>query len=120
MPTTTTATNNTAIISCPRCNGSGHYSFNLIDGTMCYRCRGAGRVKVNIAKQAQSRAAAAKRDEEESARRNTYIAAMAEVRKRFNAEFGFGITTERGLDLLNSAVFKKTGRDLQQHTQARL
>lgn len=27
---------------CPRCNGSGHFSFNQIHGTMCYGCNGAG------------------------------------------------------------------------------
>lgn len=25
---------------CARCGGSGHYSYNQIDGTMCYGCRG--------------------------------------------------------------------------------
>lgn len=29
---------------CGRCGGSGHYSFNLMDGTMCYGCKGAGLV----------------------------------------------------------------------------
>ena len=27
---------------CPRCGGSGHYSFNLVDGTKCYGCGGSG------------------------------------------------------------------------------
>jgi len=27
---------------CSRCGGSGRYSFNMIDGSMCYGCRGAG------------------------------------------------------------------------------
>lgn len=26
---------------CPRCGGSGHFSYNSLDGTMCYGCRGA-------------------------------------------------------------------------------
>jgi hypothetical protein len=29
---------------CSRCGGSGHYSFNLRDGTVCYGCGGVGRV----------------------------------------------------------------------------
>lgn len=29
---------------CSRCGGSGHYSFNLRDGTRCYGCGGSGRV----------------------------------------------------------------------------
>ena len=32
------------IITCPRCNGSGRYSFNLQDGTVCYGCMGRGKV----------------------------------------------------------------------------
>lgn len=27
---------------CGRCYGSGHYSFNLMDGSKCYGCNGAG------------------------------------------------------------------------------
>jgi len=29
--------------TCSRCGGSGHYSFNQIDGTRCYGCNGRGR-----------------------------------------------------------------------------
>lgn len=28
---------------CTRCGGSGHYSFNLMHGTMCYGCSGKGK-----------------------------------------------------------------------------
>ena len=28
--------------ACPRCGGSGHYSYNSKDGTMCYGCHGSG------------------------------------------------------------------------------
>lgn len=31
-------------VVCGRCGGTGHYSFNQIDGTMCYGCRGVGAV----------------------------------------------------------------------------
>lgn len=27
---------------CTRCGGSGHYSYNRIDGTTCFKCRGTG------------------------------------------------------------------------------
>lgn len=27
--------------ACDRCNGSGHYSYNPLDGTRCFKCRGA-------------------------------------------------------------------------------
>ena len=28
--------------TCSRCNGSGHYSFNLVHGTVCFKCYGSG------------------------------------------------------------------------------
>lgn len=28
--------------ACSRCHGSGHYSFNPVDGTTCFKCLGAG------------------------------------------------------------------------------
>lgn len=30
------------VVHCTRCGGSGHYSFNLMDGTRCYGCGGDG------------------------------------------------------------------------------
>ena len=32
---------------CPRCGGSGHYSFNPIHGTRCFKCNGAGKILAN-------------------------------------------------------------------------
>ncbi len=29
--------------TCSRCGGSGHYSYNQIDGTVCYGCGGSGK-----------------------------------------------------------------------------
>lgn len=33
-----------ATTTCGRCGGSGHYSFNQVDGTVCYGCIGTGYV----------------------------------------------------------------------------
>jgi len=41
-------------ITCSRCGGSGHYSFNLLDGTMCYKCRGKGKVLSAIGRKAKT------------------------------------------------------------------
>lgn len=30
--------------ACPRCGGSGHYSFNLMTGSRCFQCHGNGKV----------------------------------------------------------------------------
>ncbi len=27
-------------LTCPRCGGTGHYSYNQIDGTRCFKCSG--------------------------------------------------------------------------------
>lgn len=55
--------------SCDRCGGSGHYSFNLVDGTMCYGCRGSGghyvrhTDVVSVAREVKTRKAKAARAE---------------------------------------------------------
>ncbi len=36
--------------TCPRCGGTGHHSFNQRDGTICWGCRGAGRVLDKLTK----------------------------------------------------------------------
>ena len=33
---------------CPRCGGSGHYSYNQIDGTRCFGCNGTGHKIFNV------------------------------------------------------------------------
>ena len=33
---------------CPRCSGSGNYSFNLLDGSVCYGCFGRGYIVTNV------------------------------------------------------------------------
>lgn len=30
---------------CPRCGGTGHYSYNPMYGTMCFKCEGIGFVR---------------------------------------------------------------------------
>lgn len=66
---------------CPRCGGSGHYSYNQIDGTRCYGCGGSGiqhltirwytdKERAAIDKQAEKRAEA---KEKRRAERETYI-----------------------------------------------
>jgi hypothetical protein len=33
--------------TCPRCGGTGHHSFNLVHGTVCFKCGGKGLVLAN-------------------------------------------------------------------------
>ena len=34
--------------TCPRCGGSGHYSYNPMDGTRCFKCGGSGKVTIQV------------------------------------------------------------------------
>lgn len=66
---------------CKRCGGSGQYSFNLQDGTMCYGCNGAGvsgqTTEADVIRKAVNRAkAAAKRAEKAKAERDAANAVM--------------------------------------------
>lgn len=42
------------IQTCERCKGSGHYSFNPVDGTRCYGCTGRGTKVTKNAQEAWS------------------------------------------------------------------
>ena len=35
---------------CSRCNGGGHYSWNRVDGSMCYGCYGTGITRPRVTK----------------------------------------------------------------------
>jgi DnaJ-class molecular chaperone len=105
--------------TCGRCGGSGSYSFNLRDGTVCYGCNGSGFQMVDLAAVAKKKTAEAKRQAAANVGREAYIAAMASVRSEFNAAFGFDLTTLLGLDKLNTAVYRATGKDLVAHCKAR-
>lgn len=50
-----TTTSKIINVTCTRCNGSGHFSFNLVRGTVCFGCDGVGtkqttQAKINAAK----------------------------------------------------------------------
>ena len=34
--------------TCPRCGGSGHYAYNPMDGTRCFKCGGSGTVTMQV------------------------------------------------------------------------
>ena len=35
---------------CSRCCGTGNYSYNMIDGTICYKCNGSGKQPIRLTK----------------------------------------------------------------------
>ena len=85
-------------IPCPRCGATGHYSYNSLDGTRCYKCNGgkylikAVRVYTEKEKTALDRAAARRVErkvEERNAKIQANIDNKAELMKQFYAKNGF-------------------------------
>lgn len=104
---------------CKRCGGSGHFSYNSLDGTICFGCRGSGREahivrwytdaqRASMDKQAEKRAAA-KQEE----RRQKFLPRNA---------FGFGeagyITLYKGDQNHLSDYFKSFTIDEEGHRAA--
>lgn len=75
-------------ITCSRCNGSGHYSFNLTRGTVCFQCEGAKKIAVDAVKHAKSTAAKTARAAKsaQTAGRRAEIAAV--IRGQLDRDFG--------------------------------
>ena len=106
---------------CRRCGGSGSFSFNLKDGTVCYGCNGSGFQMVDAAAIARRQATAAKKHAESLAKQSAYIAAMTAVKNELNAVFGpFDLSTLLGIDKLNCVVYRATGKNLVSHCKERL
>ena len=71
--------------TCSRCGGSGHYSFNPIDGTRCFKCAGKGNLvptsKKGLAEVLKNAQAAV-----ESGALDTYLAKLRETAIAAKAE----------------------------------
>ena len=85
--------------TCPRCGGSGHYSYNQIDGTMCYGCNGSGiaiqKVRAYTEKeynrmQAANERARAKREAEKEAKARDLVENAAKYKHEVALKLGFG------------------------------
>jgi len=84
---------------CPRCGGSGHYSYNQMDGTRCYGCNGSGisiqKVRAYTEKeytrmQAANERARAKREAEKEAKARDLIENAAKYKHEVALKLGFG------------------------------
>ncbi len=69
---------------CGRCCGTGHYSFNLIDGTMCYGCMGTGARTYKTSPKVRA-AAKAKRDAKREASAAKREARAVSIRQSLEA-----------------------------------
>lgn len=84
---------------CPRCGGSGHYSYNQMDGTRCYGCNGSGisiqKVRAYTEKeytrmQAANERARAKREAEKEAKARDLVENAAKYKHEVALKLGFG------------------------------
>ena len=84
---------------CPRCGGSGHYSYNQMDGTRCYGCMGSGisiqKVRAYTEKeytrmQAANERARAKKEAEKEAKARDLIENATKYKHEVALKLGFG------------------------------
>lgn len=84
---------------CPRCNGTGHYSYNQIDGDICYECMGkkfiTKTVRVYTEKEytrmkAANEHARAKREAEKETKDRDLIENAAKYKHEIALKLGFG------------------------------
>lgn len=85
--------------ACPRCGGSGHYSYNPKDGTRCFSCNGTGiaiqKVRAYTEKEytrmkAASERARAKREAEKEAKARDLVENAAKYKHEVALKLGFG------------------------------
>ena len=85
--------------TCPRCGGSGHYSYNQMDGTRCYGCGGTGisvqKVRAYTEKEYQRMVAAnerarAKKAEEKAAKERDLVENAEKYKHEVALKLGFG------------------------------
>lgn len=101
---------------CPRCGGSGHYSYNPMDGTICFSCRGSGVQKQTVRWYTDAQRASMDRAAEKRA------AAKAEKdeerRIKFSARNAFGFGEEGYIFLVygDNERIKSWREELPEHT----
>lgn len=96
--------------TCTRCGGSGSFSFNLVHGTTCYGCRGAGFVIVDAKAHVKKLAAQAKRDAERAATKARREELAAIVWQELDEQFGPFASDARGAEALVQACQRALGK----------
>ena len=84
---------------CPRCGGSGHYSYNQMDGTRCYGCNGSGTAILTVRAysekeynrmQTANDRARAKREAEKEVKARDLVENAAKYKHEVALKLGFG------------------------------
>lgn len=107
---------------CPRCGGSGHYSYNQMDGTRCYGCMGSGIKVMSVRWYTDSQRASMDRAAEKRAAHRAEVVEQRRIKFAARNAFGFGeagfITLYKGdLDVI-SKFFKSFTIDEAGHRAA--
>ena len=107
---------------CTRCGGSGHYSYNQLDGTKCYGCMGTGKQSMNVRWYTDAERARQDRAAEQRAERRAEIVEQRRIKFAARNAFGFGeagfITLYKGDMEVISTFFKSTTIDEKGHRAA--
>jgi len=107
---------------CPRCGGSGHYSYNQMDGTRCYGCGGSGIKTMNVRWYTDKERAAQDRAAERRAEKAAEAKEARRVKFAARNAFGFGelgfITLYKGDSQVISDFFKSFTIDEAGHRAA--
>ena len=102
---------------CPRCGGSGHYSYNQMDGTRCYGCGGSGIRVMEVRWYTDKQRATMDRAAEK--RKGIAVQKQEERRIKFAARNAFGFGKEGFITLIwcdDNEKIKSWRTDLPQHT----
>lgn len=107
---------------CPRCGGSGHYSYNQIDGTRCYGCGGSGIKTMTVRWYTDAERARQDRAAEKRAEKRAVAQEARRVKFAARNAFGFGeagfITLYKGDASRISEFFKSFTIDEAGHRAA--
>lgn len=108
-------------ITCTRCGGSGNYSFNLIRGTVCFGCNGAGSIMVDPVKHARAQAAKKARDAKSEAQMERRMEIVKRIQAEMNEKYGpFPMTEKGAYDLMVAVQRANGGKTIGDMVQAEL
>lgn len=99
-------------VECSRCGGTGHYSYNPMDGTICFKCRGA--------KRTSSKKGAAAREKVEEFKMSLYSVAAGDVEPGTQLHFtryGWRTVTKMEEDRLNEGMVILRTKAMSFHVQ---